>query len=161
MRRLALALGGLLSLGLVGCQDLNAFDSNQQKPRQGNPEVRWVSEPTEILDLQGPVTTQVGTPVELTVQVVIGSSSCNRVGEVFVDVDDAARKVTVRATRLTAQADEPIPCTDDYGWTAKKVDFTPAATGTYLVVAQGFKPGGLAPGDRQPQGELGIVVTAE
>lgn len=160
MRRLALALGGCLSLGLAGCQDLNAFFS-QQQPRQGTPEVRWVSEPTEILDLQGPAAARVGMPVELTVQVVIGSSSCNRMGEVLLDVDDAARKVIVRATRLTAQAEPPIPCTDDYGWTSKKASFTPAATGTYLVVAQGFKPGGGMPGDRQPQGELSLVVTAE
>ena len=158
MRTLALALGGLLSLGLVGCQDLNALLA-QQQPRQGNPEVRWVSEPTEILDLRGPVTAPAGTPVELTVQVVVGSSSCNRVGEVFLDVDDASRTVTVRATRLTAQADSPIPCTDDYGWMGKTASFTPQATGTYQVVAENFKPGYAAPGEPEPRGEVSIQVT--
>lgn len=161
MRRIAIALGALLSLGLGGCHDLNAFLSQQQPPRQGTPDVRWVSEPTEILDLEGPATAQAGTPVEVKVQVVVGSSSCNRVGEVFVDVDEASRTVTVRATRLTAQADSPMPCTDDYGWTAKTAMFTPASAGTYHVVAERYKPGGLAPGDRPSQGELDVVVTAD
>jgi|GEM_PF-1793539 len=162
---LGLLTAGCVSLGLGGCANLESFlsqlPSQQVTPRQDASDVRWVSEPTEILDLEGPLTGRVGMPVELKVQVVIGSSSCNKVGEVFVDVDEASRKVSIRATRLTAQADSPIPCTDDYGWTAKTASFTPASAGTYSVVAEGFKPGGLAPGDRQPQGELSIAVTAD
>jgi hypothetical protein len=149
----------VIGLGLGGCEHLKGLMAAQQ-PGQGNPDVRWVSESTEILDLRGPATAQVGVPVELTVQVVIGSSSCNRVGEVLLDVDDAARTVTVRATRLTAQADPPIPCTDDYGWTSQKASFTPMATGTYRVVAQAFKPGYGAPGEPAPRGTLDIEVLA-
>lgn len=158
---LGLLTAGVLSLGLGACANLESLLLPQQTPRQDASDVRWVSEPTEILDLEGPLTGRVGTPMDIKVQVVIGSSSCNKVGEVFVDVDEASRTVTVRATRLTAQADSPIPCTDDYGWTAKTASFTPASAGTYRVTAQGFKPGGLAPGDRQPQGELSIAVSAD
>ncbi|MNT76180.1 hypothetical protein D3C72_2151540 [compost metagenome] len=91
---------------------------------------------------------------------VVGSSSCNRVGEVTLAVDDVARTVTVRATRLTAQADPPIPCTDDYGWTSRKASFTPQATGTYHVVAEGFKPGFATPGEPEPRGTLDLTVLA-
>ncbi len=157
MRRLAVVLVSAICLGLSGCQHLKGLIASQQLG-QVNPDVRWVSESTEILDLRGPATAQVRVPVEVTVQVVIGSSSCNRLGEVLLDVDDAARTVTVRATRLTAQADPPIPCTDDYGWTSEKATFTPMTTGTYRVLAQGFKPGYGAPGGAEPRGTLDIEV---
>jgi len=155
----AILLLAVFGLALVGCQELSGF-LTAQRPRQSDPAVRWVSESTEILDLRGPATAQAGTPVELTVQIVIGSSSCNRVGEVLVDVDDTARTVTVRATRLTAQADPPIPCTDDYGWTSKTASFTPASTGTYRVTAQGYNPGYAAPGEPEPKGALDIEVAS-
>ena len=165
MRLLALVTAGLLSLSLAGCEDLRGFLAQQQpkdlpqQPAQSAPNVRWVSEPTEILGLQGPETAQVGTPVGVTAVVVVGSSSCNRVGEVFLDVDEAARTVTVRATRLKAESDGELPCTDDYGWTSKKASFTPQAPGTYRVLAQRYKPGYGAPGNPEPRGEFTVVVT--
>lgn len=157
-KMLALVLGGVMSLGLGGCEALKGLGTMQQPGRGGTGEIRWVSEPTEILDLKGPATARVGQPVELAVQVVVGSSSCNRPGEVRVEVDEASRTVTVRATRLKADAD--IPCTDDYGWVRKTASFTPGAAGTYRVHAERYKPSGLPPGE-QPQGELEIRVEAE
>ena len=165
MRTLAILMAGLLSLGLAGCEDLRTFLAQQQpktvpqQPAQVNPDIRWVSEPTEILGLQGPETAKAGSPVEVTAVVVIGSSSCNRVGEVTLDVDEAARTVTVRATRLKAEAEGELPCTDDYGWTSKKARFTPQSPGTYQVVAQGYKPGYGAPGNPEPRGAFTLVVT--
>ncbi len=156
----AVFLASTLALGLSGCGDLRGLWTSVL-PRPADPEVRWVSESTEILDLRGPAAARIGTPVALTVQVVIGSSSCNRAGEVLLDVDDAARTVTVRATRLAAQADPPIPCTDDYGWKSQTASFTPAQAGTYRVVAERYKPGFAAPGEPEPRGELSIVVSAE
>lgn len=156
-RALGGAVVGLVMLGVAGCGDLTALWASQ---RSGHPQatIRWVSESTEILDLRGPATGTVGEPVELTVQAVIGSSSCNKAGEIEVAVDDAARRVTVRATRLTAQSDGELPCTDDYGWKAHQVTFTPRAAGAYEVTAERFKPGFLAPGEPVPQGTLSIEV---
>lgn len=154
---MGVATAGLLLLGLVGCGDLAGLWA-AQRPGDQNPTIRWVSESTEILDLRGPATGKVGEPITLTVQAVIGSSSCNRAGEVEVTVDDAARRVQVRATRLTAQSDGELPCTDDYGWKGHEVSFTPRAAGPYEVTAERFKPGFLAPGEPVPQGSLSIDV---
>ena len=158
MKTIRVALtAGVLSLALVGCGDMEGLWASQ-RPKDSQPSIHWVSGPTEILDLRGPSTATVGTAVELTVQAVIGSSSCNRAGEVSLEVDDAARRVTVRATRLTAQSDGELPCTDDYGWKAHKVAFTPKSVGRYLVTAEGFRAGSLPPGEPAPQGELEIAV---
>lgn len=152
-----MAAGGMALL--VGCGDLGALWASQ-RPNDAHPAIRWVAEPTEILDLRGPAAGRVGEPVELTVQAVVGSSSCNRAGEVVVEVDDAARRVRLRATRLAARSEGELPCTDDYGWKAHAVTFTPRAAGRYEVTAERFKPGFAAPGEPAPRGTLSIDVSA-
>lgn len=154
--RMALAL--ILAVGLGGCGDWQGLGASQRDERV-DPEVRWVLEPTEILDLRGPATAVAGQAVELTVQAVIGSSSCNKPGELTLEVDAAARTVTVRATRLAAQADPMIPCTEDYGWQRQTATFTPAEPGTWRVLAERFRPGFGAPGMEDPRGELDIRVS--
>lgn len=173
MRRQRIVTAGLLVLSLAGCGDLRGFlgdasasrdsgktqDAGTQKPTQVNPAIRWVSEATEILNLQGPASVKTGAPVTVSALIVIGSSSCNRPGEVQVDVDEASRVITVRATRLKAAADEDIPCTDDYGWTEKSASFTAPAPGTYQVVAEGFQAGFGLPEGGSTQGAFTLVVT--
>lgn len=152
---------GMLSVSIValaGCQDLQGLWASQRQTKPGDANVRWVSEPTEILDLRGPVTAVSGVPVELEAQVVVGSSSCNKLGELTVSVDEASRIVTLKATRLTAVAEPPIPCTDDYGWMKKTVSVTLPAAGTYLVKAERFKAGFGFPDGRASQGEFTLEV---
>lgn len=159
--RSAMLLAGIAALLSVGCQDLERFLTSPgmlKAEPQADPSVTWVPEPTEILDLKGPSQAVVGSAVVLTVQGVIGSSSCNRFGEVTLEVDDVARTVSVAATRLAKKADVPIACTDDYGWTSATASFTPQATGTYHVTAQNFKSGYGLPGEGPTSGMLDIEV---
>lgn len=155
---------GVLSVSIValaGCQDLQGLWASQRQTKPGDAEIRWVSEPTEILDLRGPATAVAGVPVELEAQMVVGSSSCNKPGELMVSVDEGSRIVTLKATRLTAVAESPIPCTDDYGWVKKTVSVTLASAGTYAVKAERFKAGFGFPDGRTSQGELVLEVRAE
>ena len=151
-------LAALMSLGLAGCQDLRGLWASQQRPPE-DPAFRWETEPTSILDLKGPSEAPVGAAVTLQVQAVIGSSSCNRAGEVLLDVDHGARTVGVRATRLAKKADQPLACTDDFGWTTLTATFSPLSTGTYRVTAQDFKAGYGLPGEPPARGAFDLTVT--
>lgn len=101
-----------------------------------DPATRWVTGPTEVglLDVSGPRCA--GGTLVVRVMAVVGSSSCNRAGEVRAFVDADRRQVTVSGTVDTQVSDAPLGCTADFGVKTSTLSVVLPQPGTWSFVAE-------------------------
>lgn len=147
----------LLAAGvLTGCSLLSNLPDTKDGTQQ--PQAFWWEEnPASISYVAGPATASVGQPTTISARVIIGSSSCDRFKSLTATVDAASRSVLLRGTRESKRANEPFPCTADYGAKLATVSLTFQATGSYRVTASSFEPASFDPYET-PRASIDILV---
>lgn len=134
--RFSLAAAVVLAV-LAGCQTLPApVQTSSQTASEDAPAWKTVSAP--LSNLVVPHSARRGQSVLLKATATLGSSSCNKDAKLSAKVDQAARTVTLSATKQT-RTGANVPCTRDLRSAEVEASFTPESAGTYTVVLEGEK----------------------
>lgn len=121
----------LCALALHGCSGFPFWAAND------------VYEPAKIIDISAPKSISLGATAIITATVYAGPNGCYKVEQLNAAVDERRQTILVDAVSRRPSGNNACPQEDAVE--KASAEFTPVATGTYLVEANRFFAG-YAPG---------------